>query len=114
MWRTFLPKKSENVRPHSSNSIENATSSSGSSPLASYKEVPPSRNTDFFYYFIEGWIAFNGFHREISLFFFFELRTLISAVIVLTHLLGKQSEIPKVISPYACNLPYISETKSII
>lgn len=34
--------------------------------------------------------------------------------LVLTHLLGKQSEIPKVIGPYACNLPHISETKSII
>ena len=31
-------KKSENVRPHSSNSIENATPSSGTSPLASYKD----------------------------------------------------------------------------
>ena len=59
----------------------------------------------------KGWFAFNGFHCEISLFFFFfELRTLISAVIELTHLLAKQSEIPKVISPYACNLPCISET----
>ena len=28
------------VRPHSSNSIKNATPSSGISPLASYKEVP--------------------------------------------------------------------------
>ena len=50
-------KKSENVRPHSSNSIENATPlyiysqsrgenttpSGGASPLASYKEVPPPR-----------------------------------------------------------------------
>ena len=39
------PEKSENVRPHSSNSIENATPfatpSSGTSPLASYKEVLP-------------------------------------------------------------------------
>ena len=56
------PKKTENVRPHSSNSVENetpllaceqallfgrvssrenATPSSGTSPLASYKEVPP-------------------------------------------------------------------------
>ena len=34
------PKKSENVRSHSSNSIENATPSSGTSPLASYKEEP--------------------------------------------------------------------------
>ena len=37
----FLPQKSENVQPHSSNSIENATPSSGTSPLVSYKEVPP-------------------------------------------------------------------------
>ena len=47
------PKKEENVRPHSSNSRkmrphysqsirENATLSSGKSPLASYKEVPPT------------------------------------------------------------------------
>ena len=56
------PKKTENVRPHSSNSVENetpllaceqallfgrvssrenATPSSGTPPLASYKEVPP-------------------------------------------------------------------------
>ena len=46
-----LPQKSENVRPHSSNAIENATHYSqssrenvtplgGTSPLASYKEVP--------------------------------------------------------------------------
>ena len=35
------PKKSENVRPLSSDSIENATPSSGTSPLASYKEVRP-------------------------------------------------------------------------
>ena len=47
------PKKSGNVRPHSSNSIrkmlphhshsscEYATPSSGTFPLASYKEVPP-------------------------------------------------------------------------
>ena len=46
------PKKSENVRLHSSNSIENAphysqsslenaTPSSGTFPLASYKAVPP-------------------------------------------------------------------------
>ena len=34
------PKKYENVRPHSSNSVENATPPSGTSPLASYKEVP--------------------------------------------------------------------------
>ena len=31
------------MRPHSSNSVENATPSSGTPPLASYKEVPPSR-----------------------------------------------------------------------
>ena len=38
----FLPQKSENVRPHYSQSRrENATPSSGASPLASYKEVPP-------------------------------------------------------------------------
>ena len=48
------PKKVENVRPHSSNllkmqphdsqsSSENATPSSGTSPLASYKEVAPHR-----------------------------------------------------------------------
>ena len=47
------PKKAENVRPHSSNSRkmrphysqsirENATLSSRKSPLASYKEVPPT------------------------------------------------------------------------
>ena len=35
------PKKSENVRPNCSNSIENAAPSNGPSPLASYKEVPP-------------------------------------------------------------------------
>ena len=41
------PKKSGNVRPHPGNSIENTTSrenatpSSGTSPLASHKEVPP-------------------------------------------------------------------------
>ena len=35
-------KKSENARPHSSHSLENATPSSGTSPLASYKEVTPS------------------------------------------------------------------------
>ena len=51
MKNCFTQKKSENVRPHSSNSIENrphysqssrenATPSSGTSPLASYKEVP--------------------------------------------------------------------------
>ena len=49
----FLPRKSENVRPHSSKTPmkmrphygqsrgENATPSSGASPLASYEEVPP-------------------------------------------------------------------------
>ena len=48
-------KKSENVRPHSSNSIEmrpyysqssreNATPSSGTSQVASYKEIPPGIN----------------------------------------------------------------------
>ena len=36
------PKKSENVWPHySQSSRENATPSSGTSPLASYKEVRP-------------------------------------------------------------------------
>ena len=35
------PQKSENVRPHSGNSIETATPSSGTPQLASYKEVPP-------------------------------------------------------------------------
>ena len=35
------PKQSENVRPHSRNSIENATPSSATSPLASRKEVHP-------------------------------------------------------------------------
>ena len=35
------PKNSENVRPHySQSSRENATPSSGTSPLVSYKEVP--------------------------------------------------------------------------
>ena len=45
------PKRAENVRPHSSNSLkmrphysqsshENLTPSNGTSPLASYKEVP--------------------------------------------------------------------------
>ena len=37
------PQNSENVRPHySQSSRENATQSSGTSPLASYKEVLPS------------------------------------------------------------------------
>ena len=37
----FLPQKSENVQPHSSQSShKNETPSSGTSPLASYKEVP--------------------------------------------------------------------------
>ena len=34
------PQKSENVRPHFTNCIENATPSNGTSQLASYKEVP--------------------------------------------------------------------------
>ena len=34
-------KKSENVRPHSHNSSENATPSSCTFPLTSYKEVHP-------------------------------------------------------------------------
>ena len=57
MWRTFLPQESENVRLHSSYSIENATHYSQSScenatplsstsPLASYKEVPPPPDQD--------------------------------------------------------------------
>lgn len=40
MWKKFLTQKSENVRPHSSDSIENVTPSSGTSPLGSDKEVP--------------------------------------------------------------------------
>ena len=51
-WRTFLPQKSRTwdpilvtllkMRPYySQSSRENATPSSGTSPLASYKEVPP-------------------------------------------------------------------------
>ena len=39
----FYPQKSEDVRSHSNNSIENATPSNGTSPEASYKEVPPLR-----------------------------------------------------------------------
>ena len=39
-------KKSENVRPHHSQpSRENAIPSSGTSLLASYKEVPPTRGS---------------------------------------------------------------------
>ena len=44
------PQSTENVRPHSSNCIEyqssreKATPSSGTSPLASYKEVPPHKS----------------------------------------------------------------------
>ena len=37
----YLPPKSENLQPHSSNSIENSTPSSGTSLLASCKGVPP-------------------------------------------------------------------------
>ena len=37
---SYTPK-TENVLPHSSNSIKNATPSSGTSPSFSYKEVPP-------------------------------------------------------------------------
>ena len=40
----FYPQKSEDVRSHSNNSIENATPSNGTSPEASYKEVPPPPN----------------------------------------------------------------------
>ena len=40
------PKNLENVRPHySQSSRENATPSSGTSPLVSYKEVPWSLRT---------------------------------------------------------------------
>ena len=35
------PPKLENVRLHSTDSIDNATPNNGTSPLASYKEVPP-------------------------------------------------------------------------
>ena len=38
----YLPPKSENLRPHCSNFIENATPSSGTYPLASCKGVLPS------------------------------------------------------------------------
>ena len=42
------PQKSENVRPHYCQSTrENATPSSGTSPLASYKEVPPGTLSRF-------------------------------------------------------------------
>ena len=40
-FESLLPPKSENLRPHPSNSIENATPSSRKSPLASCKGVPP-------------------------------------------------------------------------
>ena len=40
-FESLLPPKSETLRPHPSNSIENATPSSGKSPLASCKGVPP-------------------------------------------------------------------------
>ena len=40
-----LPPKSENQRPYSSNSIENATPSSSTSPLASCEGVPPGKFT---------------------------------------------------------------------
>ena len=36
------PKKSENARPHSSNSLENVTPYRGISPLSPYKEVTPT------------------------------------------------------------------------
>ena len=43
MDNCLTPKKSENVRPHySQSSRENGTPSSGTSPLASYKEVLPT------------------------------------------------------------------------
>ena len=35
------PPKLENVRLHCTDSIDNATPNNGTSPLASYKEVPP-------------------------------------------------------------------------
>ena len=48
MKNCLTPQIYENVRPHSSNSVENSQSSrenttpfSSTSPLASYKEVPP-------------------------------------------------------------------------
>ena len=44
MENCLTPQKSENVRPHySQSSRENATPSSGTASLASYKEVPPPR-----------------------------------------------------------------------
>ena len=49
MWKTFLPQKSKNVRPHSSNSIENATPFSGTSPLGSYRyRYRYSKNTTLY------------------------------------------------------------------
>ena len=43
----FYPPKSKNMRPHySQSSCENAAPSSGTSPLASYKEDPPPRESD--------------------------------------------------------------------
>lgn len=54
--KPFLPQTAENLQPHSSNSIrnathsyvscENATLSSGTSPLDSYKWVPPPPSPD--------------------------------------------------------------------
>ena len=42
MENCLTPKKSENVRPHFiQSSLENGAPSSGISPVASYKEVPP-------------------------------------------------------------------------
>ena len=43
----YLPPKSENLRPHSSKSIENATLSSGTSLLASCKGVSPPPGRSF-------------------------------------------------------------------
>ena len=40
------PPKLENVRLHSTDSIDNATPNNGPSPLASYKEVPPPPESD--------------------------------------------------------------------
>ena len=58
--------------PHSSNSIENATPSSGTSPLASYKEFPPppggglKRLTDNFRYVLRNSSEIFGSSRDVS------------------------------------------------
>ena len=42
MENCLTPQKSENMLPHyNKSSRENGTTASGTSPLASYKEVPP-------------------------------------------------------------------------